>query len=76
MRKITKLDSKMGYYSKNIDPNNITLIKYHGLDCPIPTHSEDACFDFYGSNWRVPKGMQHYSDFYKNSSDKNFLNKQ
>tara|TARA_B110000503_G_scaffold133156_1_gene210218 strand:- start:1004 stop:1762 length:759 start_codon:yes stop_codon:yes gene_type:complete len=76
LRKITKLDSTIGYYSKRINSNNITIIDYHGLDCSMPADSEGACIDFYGPNWRVPKDMNHYSDFYKDSSSKKFLNDQ
>ena len=73
LRKLTNLDSTIGYYSKKLDPNNVTQIKYHGLECKIPTYSEDICEDFYGSDWRNPKGMDHYSDFYKDASSYKFI---
>lgn len=73
LRQLSKLDDLMGYYSKHLDPKMVTIIKYHGVDCFIPANSKDACIDFYGEDWNQTKGMDHYSDFYKDSLNQNFL---
>ena len=76
LRKLTKIDSLIGYYSKRLDINNITIVKYFGLDCPIPADSEGVCIDLYGLNWKKPKGMKHFSDFYKDSTSQQFVKDQ
>lgn len=74
IRKIIKIDTTIGYYSNKIDPEKTAIIDYYGIDCLIPADTEGVCIDFYGTNWRVPKDMSHYSDFYKNSLSKRFIN--
>lgn len=76
LRKIAKINFLVGYYSKNLNPNNIAFVKYHGLDCAIPLNTEAVCNDFYGPDWKKPKGMKHYSDFYKDSLSQNFVKDQ
>jgi len=73
LRKLTKLDSLIGYYTKNQDPKKTKIINYYGVNCSIPAQPEKACVDLYGSNWKTPRDMSHYTDFLKDSKEHNFI---
>ena len=73
IRKITKLDFLVGYYSKNLDPKKTKNFDYYGINCLIPIESEKACTDLYGSNWNKPIRNKHYTDFFKDSKEHNYI---
>ena len=73
LRKLTKLDVLVGYYTKNLDPKKTRTTNYCGIDCKIPDQSEKICADLYGSDWEKPKRITHYTDFLKDSKNQKFV---